>query len=115
MRLRQEQLARIEKDSEARFQGEVAAFLRRELPEEVEGLSRQQLDDLIAQAESRAAVYGIDEPVPLVQFICLSLAAGEAFDSDPDISAYLAQPEVDQTTKMQALVDEFERLSEQPD
>jgi hypothetical protein len=34
-----------------------AAFLRRELPEEIGALSRQQLDDLIAQAESRAWAY----------------------------------------------------------
>jgi hypothetical protein len=55
MRLRQEQLARIEKGGEARFRGKVAAFLRRELPEGIGGLFAQQLDDLIAQTASRAA------------------------------------------------------------
>jgi hypothetical protein len=85
----------------------VKEYLRKEMTEEIKNQTDECVIGLITQAEDSAAIYGIYDSVPLVQYICLSFATDFKFDSNPDVKAYLSQPEIDQESKMQSLIDEL--------
>lgn len=108
MIIRNEQMAQIERAQQNNFHQLVVDFLKKEMPDIVASIPRERLDRVINNAKQRAAQYGIDEPVPLTQFICITVAAGEGFDQQADINLYLKDTSLDQTEKMQALIDQIE-------
>jgi len=65
---------------------------------------------LIVNLQKKAAKYGITELVPFIQYVCMAFIAGKDFDSIPEINALLTEDCLDQSEKMQALVDEASQI-----
>ena len=110
MIIRREQLTAITQAQQTGFEKAVVDFLRREMPDAISTLTDTSLNELIRNSQCRAAEYGIDEPVPLTQFICLTVTAGPRFDTQPDVNTYLLDANLSQTEKMQALIDQVDEL-----
>ena len=111
MEIRAEQMESLAYAQRVTFLQTVADLLRGEMPDAISKVTSEALNEMINASQQKAVEYGIDEPVPLTQFICLTVAAGVGFDTQPDINAYLRDPTLDQTVKMQALIDQVEELS----
>lgn len=109
MQIRQEQIETFDAAAENKFRLQMADFLREESPETTNHLSDEELHNEIKLAEKEAYNFEITSSVPLSQFITIYFMIGKNFISDPDIHDYLSQKDVDQETKMQALVDELEK------
>ena len=102
------QLRSLEAGFRDEFLDQLPDILRGAMPEEAAGLTPDALRALVGRAAEKARGYGITLPEPLAQFASLCLALGESFDRDPDIAAYLSAGEMDQETKMSALLDAIE-------
>ena len=105
-----EQMTAFQRDAETNFRLMVRQHLKEEMPEAIEGQTDEAIMAGIVQAEQSAETLGITEAVPLAQYICLAFATGGTLDAEPDLRAYLSRTDIDQETKMQALIDELEDL-----
>jgi hypothetical protein len=87
------------------FVSRTAAYLRAHHRDWVQEMDNKELQALIRRQISAAEGYGITTEVPVVQFIEVGLAYGEAFHSSgqyPEAERILTQ-DIDGTLKMQQL------------
>ena len=106
--IRKDQIGAFNLKAEHEFHLSIKDYLHAEMPVVIEGQTDDQVLARIAQAERNAAAHGIEDLVPLVQYICLALALGPEFELDTDVRAYLSRSDIDQETKMESLIDELE-------
>ncbi|HEX8337820.1 MAG TPA: hypothetical protein VF621_13880 [Pyrinomonadaceae bacterium] len=105
MKIRGEQLESLDEAARDDFHRRLAAYLRGELPEETAGLDDAALGRLIAEAERRAAGYGITSEAGVAQFACVTFIAGPAFDDLPLVRQYLSEPGANAEQRLAELVD----------
>jgi len=102
-----EQMEVLDQMAWEQFRHQVAAYLRRTLPEETAVYDDQTLVAYIKASERRAARRGIETEYGIAQWTCLALLLGFYFDDDPLMHEYLATPKLDPEGKLEAFVDGF--------
>jgi hypothetical protein len=109
MIIRPDQLASMDESLHARYYEELRQFFREKFPELVRRFEDPALLERIAQGDRHADSYGIQTDNGVVAYIGLSLAAGPAFHTDPNISGFLGMPGNDPDAKIEWL---FKRVVE---
>lgn len=119
--INEEQMAAFEEYSARSFEKRMIAHLAEELPEEYEALSHGGTDTeavpaLIRGAVERGREYGIVSEEAVAGYIDLSVVYGQGFEDQEEYAwakEILADPEFDDTTRIQFVLDEMPEDLEQ--
>ncbi|MDB5859940.1 MAG: hypothetical protein JWQ76_3629 [Ramlibacter sp.] len=102
-----DQLKVLQDRSGTEFDAMLTQFLRDEFPTETAGLPDTQLQRICERVVEAARGFGIDEAVPIAQLACLAVSTQGQILTQPDVVAYLSDPGLPPTQRVQLLVDEL--------
>lgn len=104
--IRPEQFEAFERQAARNFHRRLAGFLREEIPDEAGVMDPASLENRVADADRRAAEYGITSESGVAQFACLTFYAGEDFDDDPEVRDFLKRQDgIPADEKLETLID----------
>lgn len=94
MIIRQEQLDCLDKEAREEFCRRAEAYIETHSPMRSQSSGLPSIRELVRDREVRAAAFGIDTEAGIVQFACLTLAAGVPIDELDEVRSYLQQESV---------------------
>ncbi len=85
----------------------LAPIMRRSLCDHIDDLSDAQLEDSIAAALDRSALWGVQTRTSSTDFVILWLMIGPEFDQQNGIKSFLTQQDASMDAKVTGLMTEF--------
>lgn len=92
LRIRQEQIERIQAARETDFNRSSARFYRKNYPTLVRKMNDQELEQRISDAVKAARALGVCSSESTTQYVALAILAGPSFTTDPKINTFLTRP-----------------------
>jgi hypothetical protein len=90
--IRQEQIASLDSTAEKRYCEELRQYLGARFSQSLRRLDEAVLLDRISVSVRTARTYGVRTGEGVLAYVRLALAAGPAFNTDPQVRMFLAQP-----------------------